>query len=456
MILRYAVSLTACTTFLLSPAQVQNALDFDGLDDQVSVEGASDLIVGGTGITLTCWVYPTNPFPSYPDFDGFAGFRNEFDADFYLLQVSPADLLEGRMRTSDGTAYTLEFSGLQLDTWQFLVLTYDGSELTIYYNGSNVATAPASGSISATGQALRIGDVLYEFTDFFLDGRVDEVSLWNRGLSQSEITCIYNEGIDLQANGLQLYYKMDQGTAGGNNAGIASLTDSKGNINGTFQGLAMSGATSNFVQGADVGHNVHALLCPGETYTFNGQELSAAGVYSAAFPTGGACDSIVTLTLDVGSVTVNVVQTGATLTALAPTGPYQWLDCNNGYAPVPGATSQQFTATADGSYAVRITQNGCTDTSACYTVNTSGIAEVGGLSARVFPDPARDHVRIALDEVAARLDVVLTDVNGREVLRQAFSGVRTADLSVDGLSEGIYLIRLRTDQRQGVFRLVKE
>ncbi|MFN9957724.1 MAG: hypothetical protein ACK55I_31855, partial [bacterium] len=37
-----------------------NSLAFDGIDDAVTVSGASNLITTGTGLTLTTWVYPTN------------------------------------------------------------------------------------------------------------------------------------------------------------------------------------------------------------------------------------------------------------------------------------------------------------------------------------------------------------------------------------------------------------
>lgn len=456
MLHRYAILFGLGIVLGPATAQVQNALDFDG-SDQVVVPNASDLLIGGTGITLTCWVYPRNDATAYPDFDGFAGIRNEFDADFYLLQVAPSDVLEGRLRTSDGTAYTLEYTGLELDTWQFLALTYDGAQLTIYHNGQNVATAPATGGISAQGLPLRIGNVLYDITDFFLDGRVDEVSLWDRGLSQGEVQCIQHEGIALDAEGLQLYFKMDQGTAGGDNAGVGSLVDAMGEADGAFEGLAMTGASSNFVAGPDVGNNLSATICPGGTYTFQGQVLDAPGIYTASFPTGGACDSIVTLTLDVPAVNVGVVQVGGTLTAMAPAGPYTWLDCGNGSVVVAGETGQSFTPSFTSTYAVVVEENGCADTSACYFAGPVGIEErMDGLAARLFPDPARDQVRIALDGPADHLDVVLADLNGREVRREAFRNVRTVDLRIGDLSEGVYLVRLRTEHRQGVFRLVKE
>src|SRR5258705_6947564 len=88
-------------------AQSQNALSFDGLDDYVSVPNASGLINAGTGISLSCWVFPTNAFPVYPDYDGFAGIRNESDGDFYLVQIDPSPVIEARFRNAAGIAFTL-------------------------------------------------------------------------------------------------------------------------------------------------------------------------------------------------------------------------------------------------------------------------------------------------------------------------------------------------------------
>jgi hypothetical protein len=438
-------------------AQVHNALDFDGVNDKVTVPGASALAIGGTGITLTCWAYPTNAAPAYPDFDGFAGMRDEFTTDFYLLQVSPANNLEARFRNSNGEAFTLEYSGLQLNTWQFLAFTYDGSQVTVYANGVNVATAPANGTLGSSTVDMLIGDVYYQGTDFSLMGRVDEVSLWNRGLSQTEVNCIYSNGIDVNASGLQLYYKMDQGTGGGNNTGINSLLPSKGSINGALSGFALNGATSNFVVSPDVGNNITASICPGATYTFNGQQLSQPGVYGAAYDVGEVCDSLVTLNLSVATLNILVAQAGGVLTSAASGAAWQWLDCNNGLAPIDGATAQAYTPTASGSYAVEVTKNGCTDTSACYNVTVAGIADAGtALAARIFPDPATDRVQIDLGRHAGNVSLVVNDVNGREVVRREYGAAQVINWSVASLEPGLYFIHLRTEDKEGVYRLVKE
>jgi hypothetical protein len=437
-------------------AQVHNALDFDGINDKVTLPGASALITNGTGITLTCWAYPTNAAPAFPDFDGFAGMRDEFTADFYLLQVSPSNTLEARFRNSAGQAFTLEYSGLQLNTWQFLAFTYDGSELTIYANGVNVATAPANGTITSTSVDMLIGDVYYQGTDFSLDGRVDEVSLWNRGLSQGEVSCIYTNGIDVNASGLQLYYKMDQGVGGGNNAGINALQPSKGAISGTLSGFALSGATSNFVESPDVGNNISATVCPGETYAFNGLVLTQPGVYGAAYDVGDVCDSIVTLTLANTMVNTQVSLVGGVLTAQASTGSWQWLDCNSGFMPLPNANGQSYTPLVSGSYALLATQNGCSDTSACVAVTVAGVAENAMGHVRIFPAPATDQVRIDLGQHMNQVSVEVSDVHGRVVLRKAVGTAETITLPVVQLEAGVYFIHLLTSEGEGVYRLVKE
>ena len=56
---------------------------------------------------------------------------------------------------------------------------------------------------------------------------------------------------------------------------------------------------------------------------------------------------------------------------------YQWLDCDDNYAPIEGATDMVFTATQNGSYALEITFDACSDTSDCYDIDDFvGISEL--------------------------------------------------------------------------------
>ena len=447
--------LLSLPSFVQAQTIRQNALDLDGINDEVTVANASALVNGSTALSLTCWVYPTQS-ANWPNMEAFAGFRDNASADFYLLQTY-GTTMEARFRNSGNMVFTLDSSNLlMLNTWQHVALTYDGAMLTMYHEGAVIASMPASGTINSPSVMFRIGNMdIPGSTQIYLDGRVDEVTLWSRALTQAEILCLKDNGALTTDADLKLYYKCDQGLAGGVNTTITSLVDASGHLNGVLSGLALNGASSNFVTGAALPGTEVATVCAGESYTFNGQPLSAAGIYSAAFPTGGACDSIATLSLGVQVVNVNVVQNGPNLSSQATNAQYQWLDCNNGNQQIPNATSPLYSATASGSYAVEVTQNGCADTSLCYAVTITGIEEaLGSIPLRVIPAAGAGLFWLELEqEVNGVLRIVALD--GRTVHQARTVGRRTLlDLAQE--PSGIYVLELRTDDARAQTRFIRE
>ena len=438
-------SLPSLLLFTLAPlakGQTQNALDFDNNGDQVQVANASALIANQSGISLSCWVYPRNAAPNFPDFDGIAGFRNEVDCDFYLLHFT-ASSVEARMRNNAGE-FTITGGPITLNTWQHLAFTYDGATLALYVNGTLASSVPASGTFTNTTTPLQIGDLTYQITEYWMNGRVDEVGLWKRALTTEEIGCLLSGAPDPTDTDLVLYYGCDQGTAGGNNAGITELTDATGTQNGVLEGFALSGNTSNFVEGTTVGTTIEASVCPGVTYPFNGTDVTAPGVYSAVFTGQSGCDSVVTLVLDLIQINTAVNQNGPNLTCLNGAANWQWVDCNNGYAAISGATFQTFTPQANGSFAVVVTQGECTDTSACYTVSTIGIDETGAVQAlRLFPTVTDGAMRLVLDRPVGLVEWTMVDAQGRIV--QAFQGPAVPEQRIDAtaLPAGLYSVRVR-------------
>ena len=121
-------------------AQTQNALDFDGIDDQVTVANASALIANETAFSMTSWVFPTQT-ANWPNMEAIAGFRDNLECDFYLLQTY-GTTLEGRFRSNANQVFTVDSTGvLVLNTWQFVALTYDGAYLSMYRNGVLLKTS---------------------------------------------------------------------------------------------------------------------------------------------------------------------------------------------------------------------------------------------------------------------------------------------------------------------------
>lgn len=93
----------------------------------------------------------------------------------------------------NGLRYTkFESSPLPAGTWGHYTLTYDGTTIATYKNGSLISGTLANGTIdSTTGAPFKIG-MGGGYPDFI--GLLDEVRIYNRVLSVNEINALYNNG----------------------------------------------------------------------------------------------------------------------------------------------------------------------------------------------------------------------------------------------------------------------
>jgi len=142
----------------------------------------------------------------------------------------------------------------------------------------------------------------FSLSNFQFTGTLDEVCLYNKALNASEISSLYTCGIQLAASNLKLYYQFNQGVAGGSNTGLTTANNSaSSSYNATLSNFALAGATSNWVAGKPIGNfnYISDNICQGDSLLFNGQYLTAAGIYYDTIPVTNSCDSIVTLTLSV-------------------------------------------------------------------------------------------------------------------------------------------------------------
>jgi hypothetical protein len=142
----------------------------------------------------------------------------------------------------------------------------------------------------------------------------------------------------------------------------------------------------------------------------------------------------------------SVTVSGITATATIAGATYQWLDCDNGNAVISSETNQSYTATANGNYAVIVTENGCTDTSACVNIATVGIndLELESNTCQVFPNPVSSILSVNCDAKIKIKTIVIMDVMGGIVKTVTMSN-NTIDVSY--LTNGIYFLQVQTDKR---------
>ncbi|MFT5860155.1 MAG: extracellular elastinolytic metalloproteinase [Flavobacteriaceae bacterium] len=184
--------------------------------------------------------------------------------------------------------------------------------------------------------------------------------------------------------------------------------------------------------------------CGNYLWAANGQTYSTTGIYMSALVGVGCADSAMLDLTIISGLNTAIVQNGTILTATAGLN-YQWVDCDNNYTPIAGATSQSFNPTVSGNYAVILTGSGCTDTSACTVVltTTSIIENDFGNAFQLYPNPTDGDVTIMLGAIEQFVEVVIYDISGREISRNNFIDVDSFELSIEGKS-GMYLVEIAT------------
>lgn len=138
-----------------------------------------------------------------------------------------------------------------------------------------------------------------------------------------------------------------------------------------------------------------------------------------------------------------------TITASQAGANYQWLDCANSFAVIPGATSQNFTPIVNGTYAVQINYAGCVDTSACTLINNVGVEENILGNSKVYPNPAESYINIDVNNLAEleNMTIQLTDVAGKVVAIPYKVNDTFVQLDISMLSDGVYTYAIINNQK---------
>jgi hypothetical protein len=156
------------------------------------------------------------------------------------------------------------------------------------------------------------------------------------------------------------------------------------------------------------------------------------------------------------SVTVNVIQlpdvttsvSSGTITANQAGAAYQWINCDNENAPLFGQFNRTFTATANGSYAVVVVKNGCTDTSVCIDFTNVGIVEKNDIVSHftIYPNPFTSQTTIDFEEEQTQTIVKIVDILGKEIKVIDFTGKQLI-IEREDMQAGVYFVHIMSKNK---------
>ena len=182
-------------TYNISGGKFAGAFEFDGINDYINVSDDPSLRIT-EALTIESWVN-FNSLGSSSNYIGLVAKWDYFGSGWgYGLFREP---------TTNNFSFHLSYTGSDnvyiesdnvpsVNTWYHVVGTYNGSTLLLYINGVLQAeTATISGIYSNT-DPVTIGSFEVNNKDYWFNGTIDEVAIYNRTLSADEILNHYRLG----------------------------------------------------------------------------------------------------------------------------------------------------------------------------------------------------------------------------------------------------------------------
>ncbi len=194
------------------------------------------------------------------------------------------------------------------------------------------------------------------------------------------------------------------------------------------------------------------------TYTWDNSVVDAVAftpantaTYTMTGTDANGCENTDQVVVTVNSIPVATATDNGDATITAGTAAtYQWIDCATGTA-IAGATSQTYTVTANGTYAVIESNGSCSDTSTCVTIDYMKVSEMSVDGIGIYPNPTRDNVTVTMTNASASIEVI--DAQGK--LLKASQVVNGDKIDLSSYETGMYIFRVTTENGTSIFRVSK-
>lgn len=241
-------------------AQTNQYLHFDRVDDYVELQNGSQFIANSNEITMAGWFYTDQLAYGQGMMSIRAG--GSGTGEMYLIQLADG-ILECRLITTDGFhQYVAPAFSILPETWQHVAWVYNGSSVTLYLDGVLHGSTPATGLITTSSKPFTIGKTLLGGFNFVFGGRADEVSLWSKALSAEDLQEMMANELVGDEDGLELYYKFNQGVPGEDNTSVLKLESEveAADADADLVNFALDGDASNFL--GELDNSFQAITFP--------------------------------------------------------------------------------------------------------------------------------------------------------------------------------------------------
>ena len=158
------------------------AYSFNGINNYISLPAG--FATGSASKSFSVWFFLTNGTYNWV-LDGGTSINGK---SFGLFWNSNPTINKLTFH-GDGATYDYEFADINFNQWYHTVITYDGTTVKSYLNGVYIGSKNTTLNTTATTN-INVG-CRNNNSAYFL-GKLDDIGVWNRALTQQEITNLYN------------------------------------------------------------------------------------------------------------------------------------------------------------------------------------------------------------------------------------------------------------------------
>jgi hypothetical protein len=223
--------------------KIDEAFDFDGDGDYVHVPNLEVAYDGSADWTASLWINP-DTLPTESDRDASHLWHPRGQNDLWV-QVDENDNVE--LGTWDGDSVDELVSGVTVAAgeWTHVCVVSDTSaddQYRIFLDGTEEASGNLTAPVSKSDTNVIGGQHSGPFTRHYFDGRIDDVRIYDRALSDTEVGGLYNDTPDPDpADEPVSHYPFDGDTP----------TDAVGDNDGTIGGDVRTGAAGKIDEAFD-------------------------------------------------------------------------------------------------------------------------------------------------------------------------------------------------------------
>lgn len=160
------------------------ALDFDGTNDRVSLPLNFN---PNANHSISCWAFARNLFGGNQGFVAVTNTTNNSPRNIIGLQNN----LAGPVYTRSGTELNSSV-GITANTWFHVLSIYASTTMSIWVNGSFAGSS--INTTTDTFNTVSLGAWNRTTPAFFLNGRLDDIRIFNTALDASDVAYLYNSG----------------------------------------------------------------------------------------------------------------------------------------------------------------------------------------------------------------------------------------------------------------------